>query len=87
MDPLNMDPAGTEKTAHGGKGVSDIMNMGEKYVPKNQRDALTTYDINGGIKKNSYGAVLNVEDRLVNETAGGFKRKPGTFQEKAVSQV
>jgi len=35
MDPLNMDPAGTEKTAHGGKGVSDIMNMGEKYVPKN----------------------------------------------------
>lgn len=76
IDPINMDPAGQEKTPNGGKGVSDAMNMGEKYAPKGQRDALTTQDINGGVKKNSYGAVLTVEDRFKGETAGQFKRKP-----------
>ena len=59
-----MDPAGGDKLSTGGRGVSDIMNHGEKYVPKNQRDALTTHDINGGVKKNSYGQVMNMEDRL-----------------------
>ena len=35
MDPMTMDPAGGDKLSTGGRGVSDIMNHGEKYVPKN----------------------------------------------------
>lgn len=68
MDPTKMDPAGADKVpmSVGSKGVSDILNHGERYVPKNQRDALTTHDINGGVKKNAYGAVMTMEDRLKN---------------------
>ena len=64
MDPSIMDPAGADKIPVGSKGVSDILNMGEKYIPKNQRDALSTHDINGGIKKNAYGAIMTMEDRM-----------------------
>jgi len=46
------------------------MNMGEKYVPKHQRDGHATNDINGSVKKNKYGAVMSMDQRLVNETAG-----------------
>ena len=34
MDPMTMDPAGGDKLSVGGRGVSDIMSMGEKYIPK-----------------------------------------------------
>ena len=66
MDPTRMDPAGAEKVpiGPGSKGVSDILNMGEQYVPKNQRNALTTHDINGGVKRNAYGAVVTMEERM-----------------------
>ena len=73
MDPTQMNPAGGEKyaTNQSGRGVSDILNQGQINVPpKNGRDALSTHDINGGIKRNSYGAVVTVEERLKNEIAG-----------------
>ena len=73
-----MEAAGREKLAQGNAfGVSDIMNMGqqyEKYVQKHERDALTTHDINGKVKKNAYGAVMNIDERLINQTAGQYKR-------------
>ena len=52
------------------KGVFDVMNMGEKYVPKNLMNSLSTQDINGKEKKNAYGQVLKVEDRFKNIIAG-----------------
>ena len=74
--------------ALGGNGVSEIMNMGERsYLQKNERDALTTHNINGGVKRNSYGAIMSVEQRLINEVAGGFKRKPLFLQEGVVPQM
>jgi len=49
--------------------------MGEKVITKDSRNAMTTRDINGGVKKNAYGAVMTIESRLKYETAGQFKRK------------
>jgi hypothetical protein len=38
---------------------------------ENKRDPLTTHDINGGIKRNQYGAVVNVDENMVKSVAGG----------------
>jgi len=70
VDSHLMDAAGRNKLPPSQRGVSDVLDMGERYTPKQQRDALATRDINGGIKKNSWGQVVTLEDRLVHETAG-----------------
>jgi len=30
-----------------------------------KRDPLSTHDINGGIKRNQYGAVVNVDEKMI----------------------
>lgn len=36
-----------------------------------KRDPLTTNDINGGIKRNQYGAKVNIDENLQDKAAGG----------------
>ena len=43
------------------------MNMGDNiYAPKYMQNSLSTQDINGGVKKNKYGQVLQVDFYLRN---------------------
>lgn len=65
-----MNSGNQNRSSISGRQISEIMNMGEKYVPKHQRDGHATNDINGSVKKNKYGAVMSMDQRLVNETAG-----------------
>ena len=39
----------------------------------NKRDPLSTYDINGGVKKNQYGARLQMDEKYTNQSAGAIK--------------
>ena len=36
-----------------------------------KRDPLSTHDINGGVKRNQFGAKLEVDFKLQNTVAGG----------------
>jgi hypothetical protein len=55
--------------AHG-KGVGDIFSLNyQKSEPK--RDPLTTHDINGGVKRNQYGAKVTLDQNLQSKPAGG----------------
>ena len=50
--------------------MKDIFDMG---IPSSQRNALATIDINGDVKRNRYGHVMQVDRHLVDQFAGQIK--------------
>ena len=53
-----------------GQAVGNLFSMGTQKM-ENKRDPLSTHDINGGIKRNQYGAVLHSDHNLEGKAAGG----------------
>lgn len=53
--------------------ASELFDMGNRMETKGQRNALGTLDINGGIKRNRFGAVMSLDPRLADRAAGGAK--------------
>lgn len=37
-----------------------------------KRDPLSTHDINGGIKRNQFGAKVTIDEKLQDKAAGGL---------------
>jgi len=60
-----MESAGRMKAPQSTGNISDLINMGGTYEHKN-------FNVNG-VKKNQYGQVMHMDERLVNEVAGRAK--------------
>ena len=85
IDNNSMAPAGSKKAVKLGQGsISELWSQGEQYhkiEAKNMRDPLSTKDINGGIKKNQFGAKLpEVNANQLASYAGSIKTKPDKFE-------
>ena len=76
LEPYSMTPAGgsvIDKNVSG-SGVAGLFSTNHQKMDK-KRDPLSTHDINGGIRRNQYGAKLEINQDNIYQKAGQVKMK------------
>lgn len=56
--------------------MNDLFTHGPQGSAENEKNSLKTLDINGGIKKNRFGAVMKLDNKLADQIAGTSKNVP-----------
>lgn len=56
--------------------MNDLFTHGVQGQAENEKNSLRTLDINGGVKKNRFGAIMKIDNKLANQIAGTTKNVP-----------